>query len=220
VQANLVGLLPRLSLSLSPTNKTPRLTLAGALGATFTIQSADGINGGENWTTITNIKMSTIASNFTQPEGGALVKAFVPSLQNWEDTNSASGGFKVYRIIMPYGYAIVADEVLKTNGYNTRLVAIRLADLDAQIVCYVTEEGAYLHYNDETFFVTLENSGATVRQIADKFGTVFQQNWTSASEFTVVDGLKQILATVVKTDDPSADPPLGATGGVNIAIDF
>jgi hypothetical protein len=220
VQANLVGLLPRLALSIDPTTKAPKLTLSGALGATFTIESANGINGGEQWTTVTNIKMTEVATNFEPPAGGALVKAFVPSVQEWEDTVSTNGTFRVYRIIMPYGYAVVADEVLRTNGYNTRLVAIRLADLDAQVVCYVTEEMAYLHYDDETFVVSLENSGQTIREIATKFGSVIQQNWTSASEFTIVDGLKQILATVVKTDDPSTDPPLGSSGGVNIAIDF
>jgi hypothetical protein len=217
VQANLVGLLPRLALGRN--GASPVLTISGALGATLTVEAASGITGFEQWSTVTNIKMSKLAANFTVPEGGALIKAFQPSVESWTDTNSITGP-RFYRIIMPHGYAVVADEVLRTNGYNTRLVAVRLADLDAQIACYVTEEGAYLHYDDETFFVSLQTSGATIREVADKLTSILQQNWTSASEFTIVEGLKQILATVVKTDPPSSDPPLGSSGGVSIAIDF
>jgi hypothetical protein len=220
-QLNLVGLLPRMWMS--RTNGSPLVTLGGAVGASFTIQIATNVNGFEEWTTVTNIKMSVAAPNTPAPTGNALNKAFVPSLASWVDSSSPatnSGAMKFYRIFMPYGYAVVADQVLKPQGFNTRLIAVRLAALNAYIVCYVTEEGIYLDYNDETFIVKTQQSGPSIRQVATTVSTVLGQNWTSASEFTVTNDLKQILATVVQTDPPLSDPPLGTAGGVSIAIDF
>lgn len=219
-QLNLVGLLPRMWMS--RTNGSPVITLGGAVGASFTIQVATNITGFEEWTTVTNVKMSTVAPNSPTPTGNALNKAFVPSLESWTDSEAATNsvGVKFYRIFMPYGYAVVADQVLKPQGFNTRLIAVRLAALNAYVVCFVTEEGIYLDYNDETFIVKTHPSGATIREVATTVSTVLGQNWTSASEFTVTDGLKQILATVVQTDSPLSDPPLGSSGGVSIAIDF
>jgi hypothetical protein len=220
-QLNLVGLLPRMWMGHS--NGAPVITLGGAVGATFTIQVATNVNGFEQWTTVTNVKMSTIAANTPPLTGNALNKAFVPSLESWTDTEVSGANFagiKFYRIYMPDGYAVVADQVLKPQGYNTRLVAVRLAALNAYVVCYVTEEGIYLDYNDQTFIVKTQQSGPSIREIATTVSTVLGQNWTSASEFSVTDGLKQILATVVETDSPLSDPPLGSSGGVSIAIDF
>jgi hypothetical protein len=92
--------------------------------------------------------------------------------------------------------------------------------VDAYIVCYVTEEAVYLDYNDETFIVQLEPSGPTIREVATKVATVLSQNWTSASEFIMADGAKQITATVVKTDPPELDPPIGTVQSSSITIDF
>lgn len=219
-QLSLVGLLPQMRVAI--TNGGRLLSLGGAVGATFTIQVATNVTGFEEWLTVTNIKMTATDPNIPAPTGNALNKAFVPSIETWTDdeTSTNSSDMKFYRIFMPNGYAVVADEVLKTQGFNTRLIAVRLAGLNAYVVCYVTEEGIYLDYNDETFVVKTHQSGATIREVATTVSTALGQNWTSASEFTVVNDLKQILATVVQTDPPSNDPPLGTAGGVSIAIDF
>jgi hypothetical protein len=113
---------------------------------------------------------------------------------------------------MPYDYAILADQVLKPKGYPTRLIAVRMPGLAYQAVCYVTPEKAYLQYDERTYYMNLEGSGPTIREIATRVSSSLKENWTSASEFTYTDGVKQMLATVVKTDPPESDPAPGTTG--------
>ncbi len=216
-QASLIGLLPRLGPY--QTNGHALLAIAGTVGATFEIQRSPNPFDPFSWTTVTTLKLTNKAPNANPLPGTALEKAFVPALEAWQDPEPL-GPPNFYRIIMPLGYPILADEVLRPQGYNTRLVAVRLPGIDAYIVCYVTEEGAYLDYNGQTYLVKLESSGATIREIATQVSSSLSQNWTSASEFIVEDGLKQIVATVVKTDPPELDPPIGTVQSSGIAIDF
>jgi hypothetical protein len=106
-------------------------------------------------------------------------------------------------------YAVLADHVLPTHGYETRLVHVRLAGMVAHAVCYVTEQNAYLDYNNRAVFFRLTKSKPSLRSIADKVASSLNANWTSASEFiyTYESGRKIITATVVRTDDPDKDPP-------------
>jgi hypothetical protein len=81
-------------------------------------------------------------------------------------------------------YAVLADFVLKKHGLDTRLVHVRLAGRVAHAVCYVTENRAYLDYNNRKFFLTLARSGADLRDIATRVAASLSANWTTASEFT------------------------------------
>lgn len=115
-------------------------------------------------------------------------------------------------------YAILADHVLQRKGYDTRLIHVRMVGRVAHAVCYVSEAGAYIDYNNRKYFMNLQRCGPTIRQIATKVAAAFEANWTSASQFTYDYGeeKKQFGPTVVKTDPPSMDPdtlPMGARAG-------
>jgi hypothetical protein len=104
-------------------------------------------------------------------------------------------------------YAILADYVLKRNGYVTRLIHVRVVGRIAHAVCYVTENGAYLDYNNRKYFLNLQRCGRTLRAIATKVADSLEANWTTASEFTYDydTATKQFVVTVVKTDPPAMD---------------
>lgn len=105
-------------------------------------------------------------------------------------------------------YAILADFILKPRGFHTRLIHIRLVGLDAHAVCYVKENKGFLDYNLRMYVSSMERSGASLREIAEKVADMFQGNWSSVSEFTYTyaEDRKHMIATVVKTDPPSQDP--------------
>lgn len=106
-------------------------------------------------------------------------------------------------------YAILADHILSRKGYHTRIVRVVMAGSDvAHAVCYVTENKAYLDYNNRKYSVNLERSGGSLRQIAAKVADAFEKNWTSASEYTFsYDDYRKVMRyTVVKTDPPERDP--------------
>ncbi len=108
-------------------------------------------------------------------------------------------------------YAILADHVLGHHGYDTRLIHVRMMGRIAHAVCYVTENKAYLDYNNRLYSLNLERCGPSVRAIATKVAQSFEANWTSASEFTYdyATDEKQAKFTVVKTDRPAQDPDHG-----------
>jgi len=106
-------------------------------------------------------------------------------------------------------YAILAGHVLSQKGYTTRIVRVVLAGSDiAHAICYVTENKAYLDYNNRKYSITLERAGPTLRQIATKVADSFEKNWTSATEYTFsyASYRKVTRYTVVKTDPAERDP--------------
>ena len=106
-------------------------------------------------------------------------------------------------------YAILADHVLSRKGCHTRIIRVTLAGSDvSHAVCYVAENKAYLDYNNRKYSVTLERSGASLREIATRVADSFEKNWTSATEYTFSyeDYRKVMRYTVVKTDPPERDP--------------
>ncbi len=122
-------------------------------------------------------------------------------------------------------YAILADQVLRPKGYDTRLIAVRMPGLVAHVICYVAQEKGYLDYNNRIYTLSLARSGSTTRQIADKVAASFNANWTTASEFTFDKdmNMKLIVATVVKTEPKALDPVPGAIKSApkrHIIIDF
>lgn len=106
-------------------------------------------------------------------------------------------------------YAVLADHVLSKKGNHTRIIRVALAGSDfSHAVCYVTENKAYLDYNNRKYSLNLAKSGPTLRQIAAKVADSFEKNWTSATEYTFsyADYRKVTRYTVVKTDPPEKDP--------------
>ena len=115
-------------------------------------------------------------------------------------------------------YTVLADLVLAKRGYQTRCIQVKFAgDNVGHAVCYVTENKAYLDYNNRRYFVNLERSGQTIRQIAKKIAASFELDWTTAAEFTYsYETMRKKLAfVVVKTDPPDRDPDRGRYEGRN-----
>lgn len=105
-------------------------------------------------------------------------------------------------------YACLADFVLKKHGFGTRLIHIRLAGRVAHAVCYVSENSAYLDYNNRAVFFTLARSGPDIRDIATKVAASLQVNWTTASEFiySYDTHRKTMISTVSKTGGADTAP--------------
>jgi hypothetical protein len=106
-------------------------------------------------------------------------------------------------------YALLADRILGSRNFTTRIVRVVLAGRRINhVVCYVAESKAYLDYNSRNYFLNLDRSGPTLREIAEKVAASFEANWSSASEFTYdyATDKKTIVYTVVKTESPSRDP--------------
>lgn len=97
-------------------------------------------------------------------------------------------------------YATLADTVLRKHGFTTRLISVRMPGLLTHVVCYVTEEKVYLDFNNRVYLSRTEKAGPDLREIAQKVARSFEANWTSVSEFTYRDGVKELVQTISKTD--------------------
>lgn len=126
-------------------------------------------------------------------------------------------------------YSILADKVLRKHGFTTKLVSVRMPGLLTHVVCYVVEEKVYLDFNNRVYLSRTERSDPDLRSIAQKVARSFEANWTSVSEFTYRDGVKQLVQTVSKTDTytaesedkkVSAGKPAEAPAKKKIVIDF
>lgn len=105
-------------------------------------------------------------------------------------------------------YAVLADSILRPRGYATRLVFIRMPGLISHVVCYVSQDKAYLDYNNRIYPIRLERSGPGLRDIATRVAQSFGANWTSATEFIYLgNNLKRFGETVAKTDPPAGTAP-------------
>jgi hypothetical protein len=111
-------------------------------------------------------------------------------------------------------YAVLADHVLARHTLTTRLIHIRLTGRVAHAVCYVTENKAYLDYNNRSVFFTLTRSGPDIRDIASKVAQSLEASWTTASEFTYsyATRRKTMIATVSQTGgaEPAVTPQSSA----------
>ncbi len=106
-------------------------------------------------------------------------------------------------------YALLADRILRQRNFTTRIIRVVLTGRRINhVVCYVEESKAYLDYNSRKYFLNLDRSGPTLREIAEKVAASFEASWSSVSEFTYdyTTDKKTILYTVVKTDAPHLDP--------------
>jgi len=115
-------------------------------------------------------------------------------------------------------YAVVADLVLAKRGYRTRCIQVKFAgDNVGHAVCYVAENKAYLDFNNRKFFLTLERSGQTIREVAERIAASFELEWTTAAEFVYnyETMRKKLTVVVVKTDPPDRDPDRQRIDGRN-----
>ena len=107
-------------------------------------------------------------------------------------------------------YAVLADFVLKKHNLDTRLIHIRLTGRIAHAVCYVSENKAYLDYNNRAVFFTMTRAAPDIRVIATKVAQSLQSSWTTASEFSYSYSTrrKTMITTVSQTggSDPLAPP--------------
>lgn len=107
-------------------------------------------------------------------------------------------------------YAVLADFVLKKHRLDTRLIHIRLAGRIAHAVCYVSDNKAYLDYNNRSVFFTLTRSGPDIRDIASKVAQSLESSWTTASEFSYSYSTrrKTMITTISQTgrSEPFAPP--------------
>jgi hypothetical protein len=109
-------------------------------------------------------------------------------------------------------YAVMADYVLKQDGFTTRLIRVEMVGKNmGHAVCYVSQSAAYLDYNNRKYMFKLKRSGRRLREIATDVANSFDANWTFASEFTYTykEDVKRAVLTVVKTDPPDTDPDAG-----------
>ena len=105
-------------------------------------------------------------------------------------------------------YAILGAHVLGLKGYKTRLMQVQLAgDNVDHAVSYVTDKNVYLDYNNRKLRQKLVKSQPTVRDVAVLVADSFQQNWTTAFEFTYSydERWKRARWVIVKTDPPERD---------------
>ena len=111
--------------------------------------------------------------------------------------------------------------MLPAKGYTPRLIVVNMPGVVCDDACYVNQTSSFIHYTHSNCVLQLIASGSTIRNIASALADWLQLDWTSASEFTWSNGMGQILATVVETEPPSADPVAGQNPpSPRIVIDF
>jgi hypothetical protein len=223
-QALMWGVPPFLTLAVS--NGQPNLNIGGTVGATLAIQSTTNIFSLDDWSTVTNVAISnTFTSAETNQENGAppdaLDLAYVPGYQTVAMPPAPSGKIEFFRAVMPYDYIILADQVLPSKSCTPRLIIVNMPGIVCDDVCYVNESASFIHYSRTNYALQLEASGSTIRQIATTLANSLNLDWTSASEFSYSNGLCQILANVIETDNPSSDQVAGQVApSPPIVIDF
>jgi hypothetical protein len=206
------GVPPLLAMAVS--NGQANLNISSTVGATLMIQGTTNPLSLDSWTGITNVAISNIASvaetNGGGPPQDILDVAFVPGTQTLPVAAVGSAPVQFFRVVMPYDYIILADQVLlATNGYTPRLIVVNMPGIVCDDACYVNEASSFIHFSWTNSALQLEPSGSTIRQIATTLANSLNLDWTSASEFTYSNGLCQILATVIETEPASSDPVAG-----------
>jgi len=204
------GIPPYLGLAFS--NGQVSLNIAGTVGSLINIMGTTNDISLNEWSAVTNLTLTNIASttDTNAAPQDLLNVAFVPAIQSvtLEITNNAP--FQFYQVVMPYDYAILADQVLLVNtNYTPRLIVVNMPGL-VDDACYVNQVNSFIHYARTNYSLQLFSSGTTIRQIASSLSGYLNLDWTSASEFTYSNGMGQILATVIETEPPSSDPVAGA----------
>jgi hypothetical protein len=193
------------------TNGQANLSINGTVGAMLTVMATTNDLPMNEWSAVTNFTLTNIASIAATNTSGAptdvLDVAFVPGTKTLAVDMSVP--FQYFRVVMPYDYVILADQILPGKGYTPRLIVVNMPGIVCDDACYVNEVSSFIHYSRTNYALQLFSSGSTIRQIANTLANSLNLDWTSASEFTYSNGLGQILATVVETEPPSSDPVAG-----------
>jgi hypothetical protein len=209
--ANFWGVPPFLTMIVS--NGQPNMNIGGTVGANVMIQASTNPWTLDSWETMTNVTLTNIAAVAQGAQASQaqdiLDLAFVPAAQAFPVPSSNSAVLQLFRVVMPYDYAILASIVLKGQGYTPRLILVNMPGIVHDDACYVNEATSFIHYNWTNAALQLQSSRPSIRQIANTLANSLSLDWTSASEFSYSNGLGQILATVVETEPPSSDPVAG-----------
>ncbi|MGO8697767.1 MAG: hypothetical protein ACLQVY_08630 [Limisphaerales bacterium] len=209
--ANFLGIPPVLTMTVS--NGQPHMNITGTLGATMLVQTMTYPSSSAGWETVTNMTLTNTApaaqSNQASQTQDILDKAFVPAAQDFPVCPGRSTAFQLYRVVMPYDYAILGSIVLKSQGFTPRLIVVNMPGIVCDDGCYVNESASFIHYDRINAVLQLIGSHPSIREIANTLADSLNLDWTSASEFTYANGLGQILATVVETESAASDPVAG-----------
>ncbi len=217
------GIPPVLGMVMS--NGQANLAVNGTVGAMLTIMGTTNDVAMDSWSAVTNVTVSNTAvfatTNLQGSPTDLLDAAFVPGTLTLAMGAGKSPAFKFFQAVMPYDYIILADQVLPAKGYTPRLIVVNMPGIVCDDACYVNQTSSFIHYTHSNCVLQLIASGSTIRNIASALADWLQLDWTSASEFTWSNGMGQILATVVETEPPSADPVAGQNpASPRIVIDF
>lgn len=224
-QVLIVGIPP--SVYIVATNGGMAYAVWGTVGSDLVVQTTTNYFNPNSWVDVTNIVLTNAAqfgdgSTPAPVPQDALEHAFIPAAETHDFPFLSGADVNFYRVKVPYSYPILADKVLKSKGYATRLVVIRQPADTIHDVCHVAQEQGYIECSDVDYVLTLQRCGSTIREIANTYSDSISMNWTTASEFIYTNGMRQVTATVVKTDPPELDPtPSSKTvKTANIVIDF
>jgi len=219
--ASLWGVPPYLTIGLS--NAQPVLSILGTVGASMNIEVSSFPHSPDSWTLFTNVLVTNIAPiAATNPPANpdALDLAFVPAAQQFVMPPSQNEtNMLFYRAVMPYDYAVLAGQVLPQKGYGSRLISVTMPGL-GEDVCYVSAQSSYIHYLSSSNTFELRGSASNIRAVANTLAGSFHQTWTTASEFIFTNGVNEVLATVVATENPANDPVAKQAPSSSIVINF
>ena len=79
-------------------------------------------------------------------------------------------------------FAILASRLLTERGYQTKLVAVMMAQ-ETHVVCYVKEAGGFLDFNHRADAHPIMASDGSLEDVAEKVAHDFRARWQMASEF-------------------------------------
>jgi hypothetical protein len=99
-------------------------------------------------------------------------------------------------------YATLAATILGEKGYHTRLIVVFMPRV-IHVVCFISERGGYLDYNERQSESKLLFTSTTVEAIANRVATSFSAKWYCAAEFTYKDGTRVFSNTEFPCGDGS-----------------
>jgi len=93
-------------------------------------------------------------------------------------------------------FATLAADVLAQKGYTTHVIMVSM-DAGTHVVCYVTQEKAYLDYNNRVSHELVASDGS-LADIGTKVAASFHSTWRTASEFQIANGVRHCLRTELR----------------------
>ena len=100
-------------------------------------------------------------------------------------------------------YATLAADILKRNGYTTRLIAVRMKG-ETHVVCYVNETKSYLDYNYRKDAVKTVPCANVITEIARKVADSFERDWVATYQFTFSKGVKRLVQRIIENGESTS----------------